>query len=127
MGWKTAARCLRLGAGLAFVALALALIVGAHLVSIAEAAGCPPGQVMIPLENRCVGIGEGRETRCREGEQFDARENRCVRAERATRCPEGEQFDARENRCVRAERATRCPEGEQFDARENRCVRAGPR
>ena len=100
-------QCLRLGVGLAFIALPSALIVGANLVSIAAAAeiNCPPGQVLIPFENRCVGVG----------------------AERAIRCPQGEQFDARENRCVRAERATRCPQGEEFDARENRCVRAGPR
>ena len=74
MGPKTA---LRLGAGLVFVAM----IVGANFVSTPAAAqgNCPPGQVFVPLENKCVGLGGvAPAQRCPQGQEFDDRTNRCV-------------------------------------------------
>jgi hypothetical protein len=55
MGRKTAAFGLRLGAGLVFVAM----IVAANFGSTPAAAqgNCPPGQIFVPLENKCVGLG----------------------------------------------------------------------
>jgi hypothetical protein len=99
MGRKTAAFGLRLGAGLMFVAM----IVVANFASTPAAAqgNCPPGQVFIPLENKCVGLGGvGPTQRCPQGQEFDESTNRCVTAGRGVRCPQGQEFDERGNRCV---------------------------
>ena len=99
MGPKTAAFGLRLGAGLVFVAM----IVAANFTSTPAAAqgNCPPGQVFIPLENKCVGLGGvGPTQRCPQGQEFDESTNRCVTAGRGVRCPQGQDFDERANRCV---------------------------
>ena len=99
MGRKTAAFGLRLGAGLVFVAM----IVAANLLSTPATAqgNCPPGQVFVPLENKCVGLGGvGPAQRCPQGEELDASTNRCVAAGRGVRCPQGQEFDQSTNRCV---------------------------
>ena len=123
MGRKTAPFGLRFGAGL----MVVAMFVVANFVSTPAAAqgNCPPGQVFIPLENKCVGLGGvGPTQRCPQGQEFDASTNRCVTAGRAVRCPQGQEFDESTNRCVAAGRAVRCPQGQEFDARTNRCVSA---
>ena len=92
MGWKIATSGWLLG-----LALVVSLV-GAGLGSSARAeTNCPPGQVFVPLENRCIGLGE---QRCPQGQQFDEREHRCVAIAAPPKCPPGEQFDTRENRCV---------------------------
>jgi hypothetical protein len=92
MGRKTAASGWLVG-----FALAVSLV-GAGFSSSARAEpNCPPGQIFMPLENRCIGLAE---RRCPEGQQFDTREHRCVAAVPANRCPQGQQFDEREHRCV---------------------------
>jgi hypothetical protein len=119
MGRKTA---LRLGVGLVFVAM----IVGANFVSTPAAAqgNCPPGQVFVPVENKCVGLGGVTPAqRCPQGQEYDERTNRCVTAGRV-RCPQGQEYDERTNRCVTAGRV-RCPQGQEYDDRTNRCVTAG--
>jgi hypothetical protein len=123
MGRKTAFS-LCLGAGLMFVAL----IVAANFVSTPAVAqgNCPPGQIFVPLENKCVGLGGvGSAQRCPQGQEFDASTNRCITAGRAVRCPQGQEFDESSNRCVAAGRAVRCPQGQEFDQSTNRCVAAG--
>ena len=99
MGRKTAALGLRLGAGLVFVAM----IVAANFGSTPAAAqgNCPPGQIFVPLENKCVGLGGVTPAqKCPQGQDFDASTNRCVTAGRGVRCPQGQEFDARTNRCL---------------------------
>ena len=99
MGRKTAALGLRIGAGLVFVAM----IVAANFGSIPAAAqgNCPPGQIFVPLENKCVGLGGVTPAqRCPQGQEFDASANRCITAGRGVRCPQGQEFDARTNRCL---------------------------
>jgi len=121
MGRKTASFGLRLVAGLVFVAM----IVAANLLSIPATAqgNCPPGQVFVPLENKCVGLGGvGPAQRCPQGEELDASTNRCVAAGRGVRCPQGQEFDQSTNRCVTAGRGVRCPQGQEFDQSTNRCV-----
>ena len=121
MGRKTAALGLRIGAGLVFVAM----IVAANFGSTPAAAqgNCPPGQIFVPLENKCVGLGGvGPAQRCPQGQELDASTNRCVTAGRGVRCPQGQEFDDSTNRCVTAGRGVRCPQGQEFDARTNRCV-----
>ena len=55
MGRKRAPFGLRFAAGLVFVAM----IVAANFDATPAAAqgNCPPGQVFIPVENKCVGLG----------------------------------------------------------------------
>jgi hypothetical protein len=99
MGRKTAAFGLRFGAGLMFVAM----LIAANFVSTPAAAqgNCPPGQVFVPIENKCVGLGgAGPAQRCPQGQEFDQRENRCVAAGRGVRCPQGQEYDERTDRCV---------------------------
>ena len=99
MGRKTAVLGLRLGAGL----MLAAMFVAANFVSTPAAAqgNCPPGQVFVPIENKCVGLGGvGPAQRCPQGQEFDQRENRCVTAGRGVRCPQGQEYDERTDRCV---------------------------
>ena len=126
MDRKTAAFGLRFGAGLIFVAM----IVAANFASTPAAAqgNCPPGQLFIPLENKCVGLGGvGPTQRCPQGQEFDESTNRCVTAGRGVRCPQGQEFDERTNRCVTAGRGVRCPQGQEYDERTDRCVSVGRR
>jgi hypothetical protein len=126
IGRKTAALGLRLGAGL----MLAAMFVAENFVSTPATAqgNCPPGQVFVPIENKCVGLGGvGPAQRCPQGQEFDQRENRCVAAGRGVRCPQGQEFDESTNRCVTAGRGVRCPQGQEFDDRTNRCVTAGRR
>ena len=77
MGRKSAALGLRFGAGLMFVAMFIA----ANFVSTPAAAqgNCPPGQVFVPIENKCVGLGGvGPAQKCPQGQEFDESTNRCV-------------------------------------------------
>ena len=70
MGRKIAGLGLRLGAGLMLAAMSVA----ANLVSTPAAAqgNCPPGQVFVPIENKCVGLGGvGPAQRCPQGQEFD--------------------------------------------------------
>ena len=99
MARKSAALGLRFGAGLMFAAMFIA----ANFVSTPAAAqgNCPPGQVFVPMENKCVGLGGvGPAQRCPQGQEFDQRENRCVAAGRGVRCPQGQEYDERTDRCV---------------------------
>ena len=77
MGRKTAALGLRLGAGL----MLAAMFVAESFVSTPAAAqgNCPPGQIFVPLENKCVGLGGvGPAQRCPQGQEYDERTDRCV-------------------------------------------------
>jgi hypothetical protein len=124
MGRKTAALGLRLIGGFVLAAM----FVAANFVSTPAAAqgNCPPGQVFVPVENKCVGLGGVVPAqRCPQGQEFDQRENRCVAAGQGVRCPQGQEFDESTNRCVTAGRGVRCPQGQEFDERTNRCVTAG--
>ena len=102
MGRKSAALGFRFGAGLMFVAM----LIAANFVSTPAAAqgNCPPGQVFVPIENKCVGLGGvGPAQKCPQGQEFDERANRCVTAG-GVRCPQGQEFDQSTNRCVTAGR-----------------------
>jgi hypothetical protein len=126
MGRKSAALGLRFGAGLMFAAM----LIAASFVSTPAAAqgNCPPGQVFVPIENKCVGLGGvGPAQRCPQGQEFDQRANRCVVAGRGVRCPQGQEFDESTNRCVTAGRGVRCPQGQEYDERTDRCVSVGRR
>ena len=72
MGRKSAALGLRLGAGF----MLAAIFVAANFVSTPAAAqgNCPPGQIFVPLENKCVGLGGvGPAQKCPQGQEFNGR------------------------------------------------------
>src|SRR5207237_6381823 len=105
-----------------------AMFFAANFVSTPAAAqgNCPPGQVFVPVENKCVGLGGVNPAqRCPQGQEFDQRENRCVTAGRGARCPQGQEFDESTNRCVTAGRGVRCPQGQELDKRGTAACRIG--